>query len=199
MFFTRRWPLIVWMKQYLLNFDSTPLTCDPAQFPGKDIPNIAKTNRIFPGKAREDIDFILTYLDSSMAEVFSRYCLFFSILTIFRRKRWVKLGPKVLTLGLSLFYKYSNPSENFQTVFLFSRVLPLVRVLAILDHTGGVRAQKPPKNGYFVDAEQVRKTLEIFNLTPTNAILIKLTTIMYLHESVNQKAYRIRNSFFCLI
>ena len=56
-----------------------------------------------------------------------------------------------------------------------------MRILAILDHTGGVRAQKPRKKDYFVDAESVHKTLEIFNLTTINAILIKLTTIMYLH------------------
>ena len=49
-----------------------------------------------------------------------------------------------------------------------------------------------------MNAESVRKTLEIFNLTTTNAILMKLTTIMYLHESVNRKALRIRNSFFWL-
>ena len=56
---------------------------------------------------------------------------------------------------------------------------------------GGVRAQKPPKKGYFVDAESVR-----ICDTDTNAILMKLTTIMYLHESVNRKALRVRNSFF---
>ena len=50
-----------------------------------------------------------------------------------------------------------------------------------------------------MNAESVRKTLEIFNLTTTNAILMKLTTIMYLHESVNRKALRARNSFFGLI
>ena len=47
------------------------------------------------------------------------------------------VGPKVLTLGLSLFHKYSNPSKIFRTVFLFARVLS-----AILGHIGGVR----PKN-----------------------------------------------------
>ena len=50
-----------------------------------------------------------------------------------------------------------------------------------------------------MNAESVRKTLEIFNLTTTNAILMKLTTIMYLHESVNRQALRARNSFFGLI
>ena len=71
-----------------------------------------------------------------------------------------------------------------------------MRISSILSHIGGVSAQKPPKKGYFVDAESVRKTLEIFNLTIANAILMKLTTVMYLHESVNRKALRARN--FCL-
>ena len=70
---------------------------------------------------------------------------------------------------------------------MFARVLPLLRISAILDHTGEVRAQKLPKKGYFADVESVHKTLEIINLTITNAILMKLTTIMYLHESVNRK------------
>ena len=83
-------------------------------------------------------------------------------------------------------------------MFLFARVLPQLRISAKLDHIRGIRAQKPPKKGYFVDAESVRKTLEIFSLTTANAILMKLTTIMYLHESVNRKAIRVKNSFFWL-
>ena len=105
----------------------------------------------------------------------------------------------MLTLGPHLFHKYSNPSKNFQTVFLLARVLPLVKISAILTHTEGVRAQKPTEKYYFVDAEAIRKTLKIFNLTTTNAILTRLTTIIYLHESVNRKAFRARNSFFGLI
>ena len=45
-----------------------------------------------------------------------------------------------------------------------------------------------------MDAELVRRTLKTINLTITNAILMKLTTIMYLHESVNWKPLRARNS-----
>ena len=92
----------------------------------------------------------------------------------------------MLVVGPSLFHKCSNPSKMFQTVFLLDTLLPLVRISAILDHIGGLRAQKTPKKSYFVDAESVCKTLEIFNF-PTNAILMKLTTIIYLHKSVNQK------------
>ena len=102
----------------------------------------------------------------------------------------IKVGPKVLPLGPSLFHKYSNPSKIFQPVILFARVLTLVRILAILNHIWGARAQKPPKKCYFVDAGSVRKTSEIFNLTTT------ITTLR--HESVNRKAPRARNSFFWL-
>ena len=74
-----------------------------------------------------------------------------------------------------------------------------MRILAILDHIGVVRAKKPLKKRYFVDAESVRKTYaKILNLT-TNAILMKLLKIMYFHESVNRKALRARNLFFGLI
>ena len=83
-------------------------------------------------------------------------------------------------------------------MFLFTRVLSLLRILAILEYTGGIRAQKPKKRP-FVDAELVRKTLEIFNLTTTNPMSMKLTAIMYLHESVNRITRRARNSFFDLI
>ena len=124
----------------------------------------------------------MTRLDRSMAEVFPHYCSFFSILTVFRRKRGLKAGPEVLTLGPSIFHKYSNPSKNFQTVFLFARVLPLVRISPILDYIGGIRAQKPLKKGHFVDAELLSKMLEMFNLTTANPILNKLTTIVYLHD-----------------
>ena len=113
-----------------------PLNCYPALFPGKNIPNIAKSAHIFPGKGRGDKDFILTYLDSSMAEVFPHYCLIFPILAIFRTKREVNVGPKVLTLGESLFHKYSNLLKNFQTVFFSATVLPQVRISAMLDPVG---------------------------------------------------------------
>ena len=46
---------------------------------------------------------------------------------------------------------------------MFARVLPLLRISAILDHIEKVSAQKSPKKGYFVNAESVRKTLQIFN------------------------------------
>ena len=51
------------------NFDSDHLTCDPSLFPTRNSPNGAKSNRIFPGKGRQDRALILTFLDSPMVEV----------------------------------------------------------------------------------------------------------------------------------
>ena len=66
------------MKQVLSKFNSRPLTCDPALFPGKNNLNIEKSNRIFPWKGRGHKAFILTYLDSPTVEVFLP-CLFSAI------------------------------------------------------------------------------------------------------------------------
>ena len=75
------------------NFDSNPLTCDPALFTAKNRRSSAKSNRIFPGKGRVESALMLTYLDSPTVEVFPHYKLLFSISAIFRGKRgqsWTK-------------------------------------------------------------------------------------------------------------
>ena len=88
----------------------------------------------FPGKGKGDKTLILKYLDRPMAEFFPHHCLFISISVIFRGKWEVKLGTKLLTLFTSLFHKNSNPSKNFQLIFLFARLLPLVKISVILDN-----------------------------------------------------------------
>ena len=52
----------------LTSLDSNTLICDPTLFPGKNSPNIAKSNRVFPGKKKEDRALILTYLNSPVAD-----------------------------------------------------------------------------------------------------------------------------------
>ena len=61
----------------------------------------------------------------------------------------IKVGRKVETLGPSLFHENSNPSNFFQTMFLFARVLPLVRMSAILDYTWGSKGPKTSQKGPF--------------------------------------------------
>ena len=100
----------------------------------------------------------------------------------------------MLSFGPSIFHKNSNPSKDFQTNFLFARALSLVR---ILDYIWGSKGPNTSQKG-LIAAESVRKTLKTFNLTTTNAMLMKLTTTFYLHKSVNRKALRARNSIFWL-
>ena len=117
---------IMFLQVYKLlpNFDSNLLIFDLTLFPGNNSPNIAKSNRVFPGKVRGDRALILTCLNSPIADVFPHYWLYFLISAIFRGKRMVKVGPKVQTLGTSLFHE----------CFCFAGVLPLVKMSAILDH-----------------------------------------------------------------
>ena len=135
------------MKWDLLNFDSNNLTSESALFPIKNSRNIAKSNRIVPGKGRRDRALSLTYLDSPMAEVFpnTAYFLWFF---------GVKVGLKVQILGPLVFHRSSNPSKTFQAMFLFPQV-------------GGFgpfiwesKGPKSPNKRNFMDAESVRKTLD---------------------------------------
>ena len=113
------------------------------------------------------------------------------------RKKWVvKVGLKVQTLRPFLFYEKSDPSNFFQTFFFFfARLLSLVRISAMLGHIWESKGPKSSQKELFMDVESIRKTLKTFNLT-TTAILMQLTTIMYLDESVNRKPLRVRNSVF---
>ena len=167
---------IVWIKQVFVKLLFYRFELRPRLFPGK--------NRPQRGKGKQDKSLILIYLESPTAEVFPHQFLFLSILAIFRAKRAVKVGPKMLSFGPSLFHKNSNSSKNFQTNFLFARVLSLMRISAILDYIWGSQDPNISQKGP-LGAESARKTLKIFNLTTASAILMKLTTIMYLLESVN--------------
>ena len=118
----------------MFSFDSNSLICGPTLFPSKNSPNIAKSNRVFPGKRKEDRALILIYLNSPMADVFPHYSLSFSISAIFRGKRVIKVWSKVKSLGSSLFYENSNPSNYFKQWFL-----------AILHHIWRSKGQKPSK------------------------------------------------------
>ena len=49
----------------------------------------------------------------------------------------------------------------------------------------GERAQKSPKSSHFMDAALPQKRLKLYNLTTTNATLMNLTAITYLHKVFN--------------
>ena len=108
----------------------------------------------------------------------------------------VKVGPKVQTLGPSLFHENSNPSSFFKQCCYLLEYYLWWEFRQYWTIFGEVRTQKLPKKSHFGNVESTRKTLKYFNLTIANALLMKLTTIMFLHESVNWKPLRARNSVF---
>ena len=106
---------------------------------------------------------------------------------------WTKSANRPLSLCLSQIFQ-----KTFKNCFCLLEYYLWWEFRQYSTIFGGVRAQKPPKKGHFLDAESVHKTLRIFNLTNTNCRLMKLTMIMFLHERVNRKALRARNSVLCL-
>ena len=81
----------------------------------------------------------------------------------------------------------SAQTLNFERLlrdYLFlMKYVPQVEISTNLSHISAERAQKPPKRGHFMDAALPRKHLKIYNLTTTNAVLMKLTTIISLHKT----------------
>ena len=80
-------------------------------------------------------------------------------------------------------------------MILLARVQPRQN-WTIFGSKEGPNGPLPQKKFHVMDAESVRSSLKKFNLITKNAILMKLTMIMYLHESVNQKALTARKSVF---
>lgn len=48
-----------------------------------------------------------------------------------------------------------------------------------------VKSQNPLQNGHYMDADLVRKIWKIVSLANTNAILMKVTAIVYLYKAFN--------------
>ena len=67
----------------------------------------------------------------------------------------------------------------------------------MLGHIWGSKGPKSSQKELFMDAESIRKTLKIFNLTTKTATLMKFTAIMYLDESVNRKLLEREIQLFC--
>ena len=166
------------------NFDSSPLIFDSTLFLDKNSPNIAKSNRVVPGKGGGNRALILTYLDSLMDEVFSPTAYIFR----FRPSSGGNFWSKLVRLFSLILQFPSKQCFCLQEYYLYREFRQYWTIF------GWVRALKRHKKGHLMDAESVRKTLKTFNLTISNAIMMKLTTIMYLHKRLNRKPLRTKNS-----
>ena len=116
----------------------------------KNSSNIAKRNRVFPGKEIEPWFWQIWI---------AQWLKFFPNTAYLFQFRPSSVGPKVQILGPSLFHENSNLS-----IFFFKHCFCLLEYLFWWEFRqywtifGAVRAQKPHKKDHFMDAESVRKT-----------------------------------------
>ena len=97
----------------------------------------------------------------------------------------MKVGPKLQILGMTSVRKNLHSSEILNTNFLPALMLPLVKISSKSDNIWESKDPKTSLKGPFYGCGIHIKNFKIFNLTTTNAILMKLTTIMYLDKTFN--------------
>ena len=142
------------------NVDSNPWTLDHTLFLAKDSPNTVRRDEIRPWLFHIWI---------------AQWLKFFFEIFFFP---W-----KYLLFSISArFRKNLNFPKTFKTLFFSILILPLGKLSANLDIIKRSKGLKKSNKGHFVKAELVQKTLEIFNLTTKNVILMKLTAIIYLYK-----------------
>ena len=138
-----------------------------------------------------DLGLVLFY---GHKDAVSGKILVFDNISGFLGVNWAQKWTKTVNFGYVPFpLKHLILKDCSETVFVLWKMYLWLKFQQTGVIFAGERAQKPPKRGHFMDAALPRKHLKIYNLTTTNATLMKLTTIMYLHkthraqEGVNQK------------
>ena len=112
--------------------------------------------------------------------------LVFGNILDFLGENWAQKWTKTINFGYVSFpLKHSILKDCSETVFVLWKTYLWSKFQQTRVIFAGERAQKPPKRGHFMDAASPQKHLKIYNLTTTNATLMKLTTIMYLHKMFN--------------
>ena len=177
----------------LLNFDFNSLIFDPNLFPGKNSPNIAKKIVLFLERCEEIEPWFWYIWITQWLRFFPTTAYLFRFRPSSGGTGWTKSA----NFGSASFsWKLESFNFFFKQCFCLIGYYLCWELRQYRTILRGVRGQKPRKKGHFVDVESVRKTLKTFNLTTTNAILMKLTTIVYLHKSVNRKLLEPKIQFF---
>ena len=171
-------------KTAFLNFDSDLLTFGFVRFPEKIAKIEQKVIVFFLGR-QEDIGPWFCDIRIAIWLTFCVKAMFFFYFSHLQGIREVKIEPKVRILAIYRFRKNLDFSKILKIQFFLLEYYTWWKFHQNWTTFEEVRAQKAPKKGHFMDAEPVRKTLKICNLTTANAIFMKLTTIMYLCDTFN--------------
>ena len=170
-------------KIAFLNFNSDLLTFGFVRFPEKIAKIEQKVIVFFLGRQEDKGPW---FCDIRIA-LWLTFCVkaIFFYFSHLQGKREVKIEPKVRILAIYRLRKNLDFSKILKIQFFLLEYYTWWKFHQNWTTFEEVRAQKAPKEGHFMDAESVRKTLKIYNLTTANAIFMKLTTIMYLSDTFN--------------
>ena len=98
---------------------------------------------------------------------------------------WVHKWTKTFNFGYVPFLvKHLILKDCLDTVFVLWETTSGRNFSKLVPYLGG-KGSETPKKGGFMDAASPQKYLNIYNLTASNAKLMKLTTSMYLHKKLN--------------
>ena len=123
--------------------------------------------------------------DNHKDAVFRKNLVYGNIL-VFWGENWAQKWTKTINFGyVSFRLKHLILKDCSETIFVSWKMYLWLKFRQTWDIFAGERAQKPPKRDHFMDAASSHKHLKIYNLTTTNAALMKYTMIMYLHKRFN--------------
>ena len=130
-------------------------------------------------------DLGLVLLDDHKNLVSWKILVFGNILG-FLGVNWAQKWTKTVNFGYVSFpLKHFILKDCSETAFLLWETYLWLKFQQTRAIFGRERAQKTPKRSHFMGAASSWKQLKIYNLTTTNPILMKLTTIIYLHKTFN--------------
>ena len=129
------------------------MICNLTLLSGTNSPNIANSNRVFPGKERRDRALIWHIWIAQWLKFFPTTVYLFSVLAIFREKRVVKVGLKVKTLIRLFFVKARILQTFFKQCFCLLEYYFWWEFRQYWTISGAVRAQNSPNKSHFIDVE----------------------------------------------
>ena len=118
------------LAQARVDFHSDPLTFDLAQIFTKKRSKSAKSNPIFHLKGRRDTSWLYNFWIAQWVKFFLGNYFVLNLAIFFRLKKGSKLDQKCKFWVSPVSVKKLSFSKNFNVLFLFPWILPVLKILA---------------------------------------------------------------------
>ena len=134
------------------------------------------------------MDLVPVLFESHKEVVSGKILVFGNILALNWAQKWTKIF-KFGYVPFPLKHILLKDCLEVQRLSFSYERLPQVEILANLRYIQGKKGSTNPQKGGFMDVASSRKHLSIYNLTATNAKLMKLTMSMHVHKKLNLLEY----------